>query len=471
MAIRQSVLALIGAISEGLTELRPSSAFSIDDVLALRTAAFEITGLTGSAGERGWYNELFRYFNDHLTEGELVVPPSLDSVRDDLQDVEQVLAPTWASRAIGASYVLDQLSDAQAGPGKDKPYRFLADALAASPAESEGSIHGSGRVETTVAEELAIQLNQTRGTTQQDYWETLKGLSGPPGTLNMAAASVQTRVALRKVKREYCTVAATTAEWPTISYSKLKSVIEPSNWSKFYHEFFCAMDVKGDDAQGWTRVHEAVSGECNRYLLRTALKFWKVERPNGSGLILNYDMDANRDGTDALVMVDNGYIWITPLIQGVDQGVRVRTSKELLISGMSATAMTKLAEMLGYATNAADMFFAASDYDGKNADPFDPSHSTKYAPTPDTSTTWPTIVPVMPGSIRDEMCRDTTDFIKDRLDSAHQITSDFAEDWYDGIDLDEFNEFADDVGEEVTEAAKEGFKKATENFRPKTPTP
>jgi len=53
MAIRQSVLALFGAISEGLAELRPSSAFSIDDVLALRTAAFEITGLTGSAGERG----------------------------------------------------------------------------------------------------------------------------------------------------------------------------------------------------------------------------------------------------------------------------------------------------------------------------------------------------------------------------------------------------------------------------------
>jgi hypothetical protein len=30
---------------------------------------------------------------------------------------------------------------------------------------------------------------------------------------------------------------------------------------------------------------------------------------------------------------------------------------------------------------------------------------------------------------------------------------------------------ADDIGEEVTKAAKEAFELATENFRPKAPTP
>lgn len=465
MAIRQSVFALQGAISDGLAALRQSR-LAPEQVDDLRTAAWELTNLTGSAGERGWYGELFRYFNDHPSEGatEPVAPPTYAEIHADLEAADQELAPTWAARAIAAAYVLDWISDLGVGPANDMP-RFLIPTLAASPAEDDGFME-TGKVGLANAEELAGRLNGKRPNNQRDFWGNMRSMSG---TLATSVASLAMTAGLRKVKREYCSVTTTTAEWPTISYDKLKSVIEPDNWSSFYQQFFCEMKVVGVDAQGWTRIREAVSGECPRYRLRTALKFWKAER--GDGLYLNYDMDPKRECTDDLVLVDNGYIWIKPLDPTKpSMGVRVRTSKQLLISGMSATALTKLAESLGYATNATDMFLYAAAYSGKGAHAFKATKPMQPA-TPDTSTAWEVRVPRLPASLRDEMCRDTTEFIKDRLEAANELTGDFAEDWEDGIDLDEFNEFADNVGEEVTKAAKDGFELATENFRPKAPAP
>jgi len=463
MAIRQSVFALQGAISDGLAALRQSS-LAPEQVDELRTAAWELTKLTGSAGERGWYDELFRYFNDHPSEGatEPVAPPTYDDIHTDLEAADEVLPPTWAARAVAAAYVLDRFSDAGVGPARNES-RFLAPALAAAPAEDEESL-GNRRVGTVEAQELAEQLKGNRPNNQSDFWGNMRSMSG---TLATSVASLAMTAGLRKVKREYCSVTTTTADWPTISFDKLRSVIEPENWSKFYDKFFCEMAVVGKDEQGWTRIREAVSGECARYRLRTALKFWKAE--HGTGLFVNYDMDPRREGTDDLVLVDNGYIWIKPLDPTKpNMGVRVRTSKQLLISGMSATALTKLAESLGYATNASDMFLYAAAYEGKGATAFMATKPQQPA-TPDTSTAWEVRVPRLPASLRDEMCRDTTEFIKDRLEAANELTGDFAEDWEDGIDLDEFNEFADNVGEEVTKAAKDGFELATENFRPKAP--
>jgi hypothetical protein len=467
MAIRQSVLALYGAVSDGLGALNEAS-LSPTEANELRIAAKEIVGLTGSAGERGWYGELFRYFNepDHLTEsGRPVVPQTIDQALEDFANEAEILTPTWAYHAIAAAYVLDQLASSGIGVTDAPPDGFLVPTIAAAPAESEG-LERITRVGTTAAQGLADQLRGIAITDSRKGF--LQGMKAMSGTLNTAVASMEITSGLRKVKREYCSVVTTTAEWKSISYTKLQRAIEPSNWEKFYDEFFCDMDVIGEDAQGWTRVHEAVSGECSRYKLRTALKFWKATHK--TGLFLNYDMDPDRGATDRLVLVDNGYIWITPLdVAHPDRGVSVRTAKQLLISGMSATAMTKLAESLGYGTNASDMFFYANDYTGA-LDAYAPS-LLQLPPIPDTSTTWPVIIPQMPADIRDEMCRDTTQFLKDRLDWAEEFGDEFGADWVDGIDVKEFNELADDVGTEITAATKEAFKMATDNFRPKTPTP
>jgi hypothetical protein len=172
-----------------------------------------------------------------------------------------------------------------------------------------------------------------------------------------------------------------------------------------------------------------------------------------------------------MVLVDNGYIWIVPLDPAhPDQGFRVRTSKELLISGISATAMSKFAESMGYATNSTDMFFSAVKYPGV-LQPFTPSAPGGTAPTPDTSLTWPVIVPELPPDLRDEFCSDTTDLIKKRLDDAHKLGCDFGARWDDGIDLADFNYLNDEVAADAKKAVKEAFDTATENFRPKSPTP
>ena len=53
-----------------------------------------------------------------------------------------------------------------------------------------------------------------------------------------------------------------------------------------------------------------------------------------------------------------------------DHGVRVYTSKQLLISGLSATAFAVLARTMGYATNATDMFRKLQTYTDPLADAF-----------------------------------------------------------------------------------------------------
>ena len=58
-----------------------------------------------------------------------------------------------------------------------------------------------------------------------------------------------------------------------------------------------------------------------------------------------------------MVEVDNGYIWVTPL-NGTDpsqKGVRIRTSKQERVQGLSPTATAALGCLLGWGTAANDL--------------------------------------------------------------------------------------------------------------------
>ncbi|MGV0580077.1 hypothetical protein ABQE57_16060 [Mycolicibacterium elephantis] len=461
MAIRQSVLALYGAITEDLATLNDPEINPTESRASLRAMTTELVGLTGSAGERGWYGELIRYFDAHRTGAERVVPTSLEEALEDFDDEDGgPLPPTWAYRAIAAGYVLDRLT--LAGVGRRQEADLLERTIAAAPSVN------SERVGRQAANELAGSLLETRVNQLPAFSDQLRLMSG---TLAPAVASMQSTSRLRKVKREYCSVVTTTAEWSDITYQKLKSVIEPVNWSSFWPDFFCEMRLDSTpDACGWSRILESVSGDCTRYSLETPLKFWKQE--HSDGLFLNYDMDyENADPErDKLVLVDNGYIWIKPAVAGQpDKGVKVRTSKQLLISGLSATAMTKLAESLGWATNATDMFLHAAKYPGSAA-PFANSNLIGK-PQPDTSTTWRVVVPELPPDLRDEYCADTTELIKRRLDDAGRFAEEYAVRWQDGIDLVDIDKLNEMVVTGIETASKEAFDTAVENFRPKAPTP
>ncbi|MGE2727726.1 hypothetical protein [Mycolicibacterium pulveris] len=466
MATRQSVLALYNAVTEDLTTLDEGANRRSANLRTLRTMAADVVGLTGSAGERGWYGELLRYFDAHRTGTERVTATSLDAAVDDLTSEDgKPLPPSWAYRAIVAAYVLDQLT--MAGVGAEREPNLLARMIAAAPSEGPG-FNDTGKVGEDAANEFAATVLETPPKSLEGFCAELRMMSGALAT---AVASLKSTSGLRKVKQEYCSVVTTTAEWPNISYGKLKSLIEPVNWSKFYQEFFCEMQVNPPNEYGWLRILESVSGDCDRYTLDTALKFWKQER--SGGLFLNYDLDFDDTGpnVDNLVLVDNGYIWIKPIVAGQpDKGVKVRTSKQLLISGMSATAMTKLAESFGWATNATDMFHDAAKYPGTGT-PFSISKPGAKPLKPDTATTWPVIVPKLPADLRDEYCADTTQFVKNRLTFAGQFVEEFTERWKDGLDLAEIDQLNDMLIAEAKTASKQALDAATENFRPKAPTP
>lgn len=465
MAIRQSILAMYAKVSDGLQQLRRLD--NRDEAERLRTLGREITGLTGSAGERGWHDELIQYFNAHPTtdSSEPVTPPTTAEIRDDLASETLILAPSWSYHAIAAGYLIRELvaalprSEADTDVPSDADAEFLALAFAASPMQNQGFAENV-RVGLPRGLDMADALSGSGITGVSDFFEVLNSFAD----LSSAVRTNRPSSVLRKVKQEYCSVVTTESTWETIDYDVLKQRIAPVNWPLYYQEFFCRMEPQAPDYYSWKRFVEGVSGDCARYELRTGLRFWTSVSPKG--LFINYDMDPDRDTdrTDELVLVDNGYIRIVPR----GNGVRVTTSKQLLISGMSATALTKLAETLGYSSNAKDMFVKAAAYNQATQNLVNsPSGKTPV----DTSTTWPVMIPELPPSLRDEMCRDTTTFLKSRLDNANEIAKRFGDRWEDGIDLKEYDQFATEVGDEITSAAKEGFDLATGNFRPQPSKP
>jgi hypothetical protein len=469
MAIRQSILALYGAISEGLEQLDDPSRIgenvAVEKIRAAVRVLVSNVGITGSAGERGWYGELLRYFDDHRTSTEVrVTSPPLDEVHDDLdnlRDDEQPLAPTWTARAIEAALVLDTMTQEGVGPGVGLD-PFLNKVLTVAPTPREGTNPGLILGETE-ADALANVLYGTTIYTRIHLGELLLA-----GGVSSAVATNGLYSRLRKVKGEYCCVVSSETSWSDIAYLDLFNVVNPVNWDDFYEEFFCKMAYQGDNAAGWARVREEVSGNCDRYRLRTALKFWSDG--DAAGFFINYDLDEDPVPvgslpTDPLVLVDNGYIWATPQPGG---GVLVRTSKQLLISGMSATALTNMAATLGWATNASDMFHEAAQ-GAPGAQAFNPS-TLGVEPTPDTSTTWPVKVPKVPADLRGEMIRDSADVTNYGLDLSNDLSTKFAYRWRDGLDAPEVYELIDELGDDVKKFSRRAFEKSTENFRPAQPS-
>ena len=110
-------------------------------------------------------------------------------------------------------------------------------------------------------------------------------------------------------------------------------------------------------ADGWYRIVESISAEPDEYVLNTALIFSLEERDGG--LIINYRLDPNRQGegpSEGIVEIDNGYIWVTPTGKGPDgKGVRIRTSKEERVNGLSPTATAALGCLLGWSDAGKEM--------------------------------------------------------------------------------------------------------------------
>ena len=162
---------------------------------------------------------------------------------------------------------------------------------------------------------------------------------------------------LQQIGGRYCSTVVTESTDDDLSVADVERIIDPMNWN-YCSKFFCKMqqNYPKRNNKHWSRVRETIGAECMFYGLSTDLIFYKGRQADGS-IYLNYDIDPQRDGDDPYVEVDNGYILVSPVQPGKpnENGVRIRTSKQEHVQGLSPCATAALACLMGWADAGRDM--------------------------------------------------------------------------------------------------------------------
>jgi hypothetical protein len=292
----------------------------------------------------------------------------------------------------------------------------------------------------------------------------------------LEAAKCECTSSIREVNGEFCTVLLTDSTNEKVSVDQLKDVLDPLNWPKC-NTFFQAIEPRKKSATGWGRMLEVVgTGADGAFTLHTPLKYWKGELDDGS-VYLNYDMDddAFSDAkSDHLVIVDNGYIAATPLVAGHPEkpGVRLRTSKELLIRGMSPTAAATLACNLGWADAGKQMFFDIAGLDPaarpKGMKKWKLSEPTKVEPVKRDLSKAPPENWSLPTTNRDEMVDGAEKDVNDLIDSGSRAVGELMEYWRDGLTPEEITTVSTTFGVELTRSVQSVFNNAVSTVKPAT---
>jgi hypothetical protein len=292
----------------------------------------------------------------------------------------------------------------------------------------------------------------------------------------LEAAKCECTSSIREVNGEFCTVLLTDSTDEDISVDQLKDVLDPLNWPKC-NTFFEAIVARKNSATGWGRMLEVVgTGADGAFTLHTPLKYWKGQLDDGS-IYLNYDMDDDAfsdDESDHLVIVDNGYIVATPLVAGYPEkdGVRLRTSKELLIRGMSPTAAATLACNLGWADAGKQMFFDIAGLDAadrpKGMKKWKVSEPTKVQPVKRDLTKAPPENWSLPETNRNEMVEGAKKDADDLIDSGSRAVGELMKYWQDGLTPDEITTVSTTFGAELTKSVQSLFNNAVSTVKPAT---
>ncbi|AQA01679.1 hypothetical protein BVC93_03690 [Mycobacterium sp. MS1601] len=276
------------------------------------------------------------------------------------------------------------------------------------------------------------------------------------------------KTSVREVNGEYATVLLTSSYSASISVEQLKRVLYPVNWPKV-SSFFIEMTsipTLTHDSHGWLQLVEVIGTGANAgFQLRTPLKFWMGEH-NGTAFV-NYDMvetPAAFIDSDRLVVVDNGYIVAVPDNPSDPSapGVRLHTSKELLIRGMSPTAAANLADRLGWADAGENMFFEAAGRADLAA--WKPSSMADRQAPPAVDTTEP--LWTLPPGNRKQIIDTAQKTAGELLDNAAKAFGTFADRWQDGITPEDIIAISTDLGNGLTETYESMFNTAVDAVRP-----
>lgn len=501
-------MALLGTIDEVVERSQNPTTLKIVESF--------LPGTTG-VGQRGWYREVKRFLSrpelaprDGLErDGLEMVPrndpvflPGIDNAVSELNGETQsaeTASPATEARALYAATVLsiiglhepDVRIDGWDRSGRDPLERLLPivtrDRSAPFPPfPNTGSSSNNDPL-------LQLRDELVTVTSRKEYLDfvqqvlTRVDMDLDADVRQMLKRPVVCTGALRRVDGKFCTLLTTDWESP-FTLTEVKACVDPHNWPKLC-DFFSKMTdqpaTTPDLSRGWARILESVSGDPTQWEMRTALKFWNGLSKPGEGIYVNYDLDNPRIGDCSLVEIDAGYIWATPINPGdPNSTVRIRTSKQVRIRGVSTTATAALACGFGWGDAMSQMFKAADPGDKKT----DFVLSTDPGPVATgQGNASPVLKPPDQGQSDGDVAAAAEDVellvgwrgaiieamrcqLSTGIDKATELGTNFAVRWSDGdgFGLDDVTEFGKQCGEAATQYAADAFKAAAAALQPQT---
>jgi hypothetical protein len=273
----------------------------------------------------------------------------------------------------------------------------------------------------------------------------------------------------------YCSTLYTNTTDNGLSVNDVKKILDPRNWSLFA-KFFCDVEAQNPalTACGWARILETIGPECAEWHMKTALVFFYGSDANG-GTFLNYDLDPDRQDDSGMVEVDNGYIWITPLTgtNPAKKGVRIRTSKQERVQGLSPTATAALGCLLGWGTYANDLLSGTADQVLKNPSIVtEPFVLTVLTGNEKLSGVGQPVggPPQLPPDFGHAM-GDVRKLLTHHIDRSQKLAAKAGDRWLDGMTRDDVKEITREFGKHLEKFAVEAYKTAESNVKPQvTPT-
>jgi hypothetical protein len=503
----QSQLAFFGAIDDAVLYAQRGDGPNPDAVL--QTVEALLPGTTGF-GQAGWYGELEAFANrPELSVGDLRAVVRFPTVAEALRHLQASTAQPQTDVVAAVRGGQDSAPDS---PELDDAYDPTQDpALARSTyaamilakiARINGLPPELGITRTMPARIIASAVNYWQGSTTrltapeatsdptvQSLLSQLDKIDSRQSWQSFAAKQVDPLFAqqslpcfgkLDNVDGQFISTIYTDATDTTLTVKNIEKVIDPRNWT-LCCKFFCAVDAQDPlyTKRGWSRILEKISPEPEKWSLKTALIFY-YGRDEAGGVFLNYDLDPHRQNDSGIVEVDKGYIWITPLTgDSGKKGVRIRTSKQERVQGLSPTATSALGCLLGWGDAAFKLLTATADVvikkkvpPGVVVHPFKTTppkgyesqvdHTSQQPPKPDTPAKLPPNFGTAVGNARD--------LLNDLINRTRDVGADAAGRWLDGVTREDVDKITDGVGTNLREFAVELYETAEDSVKPKETT-
>ncbi len=236
-------------------------------------------------------------------------------------------------------------------------------------------------------------------------------------------------------------------------------------------------------SDGWFRIVESISAEPDEIPpADRPLVFWLDEQKdkdgNEEGIFINYKLDTNRSGeglSAGIVEIDNGYLWVKATHNGPGgKGVRIRTSKEERVNGLSPTATAALGCLLGWSDAGKEMLAGTARKAMNNKLDLPAGRTLKGWPpstlklTPvdhDPATVPPDVPATLPINFSDTV-DDTRTLAKSLIEKVTDNLGDAVSRWMGGLTRQDVEDITEEIGSDLKTWSLEVYDTAEANVRP-----